>query len=203
MRRDGSGPSTATSGPGSTWRSPDRSAAWAPTPVTRSRRDPVGSGDREPQDPHERFRPLGRPPASVALPSIFRYGVSDTAPLPDTPVEDHPPAARGLLAALEKLCQIGQGATDDDEITRRRAQVGAAPPSRHLADPRAFSRGAGCHAIAEARRLGPDVSASSIRECQTGRRLTKRYRCGRPWKNASVRAHPGVVAALRTSGVTR
>jgi len=88
--------------------------------------------------------------------------VSDTASLPNAPVEDHPPAARGPLAALEKRCEIGQGAADDDEIIGRRAQVSAAPPSRHLADARAFGRGARCHAIGEARRLGPDVSASSI-----------------------------------------
>jgi len=53
--------------------------------------------------------------------------MSRPPPLSDAPVEDYSPAARGLLTSLEELGEVGQGATDNDEVTRRGAEASSGP----------------------------------------------------------------------------
>ena len=93
----------------------------------RSGRWHGGGDDHEAEHPHEGLGGVGRRPSAVVLPAVLVHRLSRAAPCHDPPIKDHAPAARGFLAALKELAEIGQGTADDHEVAGRGTEPRRAP----------------------------------------------------------------------------
>ena len=129
--RGGSGSTAAGGmprrGPGSARCASGRSGARPAALPCGSRRCHSRGDDGEAEHPHERLRRVGRSAAAIVLSAVLRHRVRRAPSLSDAPVQDHAPAAGGLLTALEEFREIGQGAADDDEVARRGAEASSSP----------------------------------------------------------------------------
>ena len=101
-------------GPGA--RAPHARRALHVAASRRSGRSHVGGNDHEPEHPHEGLGGVGRRTTAVALPEVLLHRVKRSAPFREPPIEEHAPAARGFLATLKEVAEIGQGAADDHEV---------------------------------------------------------------------------------------